>query len=511
MCRKPTHYRLVSSRLCYRIRIARVLSFLAKPQAALALILGLALLVGASPLRAANDIQLPVLGDTSSGVISQQQEYELGRAWLQLFRSRVPTYRDPQLQDYLEQLLFKLSTHSELSDHRLDLIIVNNPTMNAFAVPGGVVGVHTGLFRYARNEHQLASVITHELAHLSQRHFARRVAQQRANTMPMLAGMLTGLILAATVGGDAGMAVLATTQAAAIESSLRYSRQNEQEADRLGLETLVGAGMDPTAVAAMFERMMIATRYTGQRPPEFLLSHPLTEQRVADARNRINKYPKRQFEDNLEYQLMRARALIGVDQNAQKSANRFNSELEGHSYSLPAARYGLALSLSALGKHQEARDALRPLLDNDPERLTYQLAAIEIERNAGANSAALALIKSLIKSHPNNYPLQMELAETLLKDNQYSASEKVLADLTRIRPADPDIWFDLAETSGLAGDIIQVHKARAEYYLLVGVFDKARDQLTYAQKLAEYDFKESAIIAQRLRDLAAMEEKTKKL
>lgn len=507
MCRKATSYRLVFNRTCYRIKITRVLSYLAKPIAVLIVILA----VVAGPLYAANEIQLPVLGDTASGVISQQQEYELGRAWLQIFRSRVPTYRDPQLQDYLEQLLFKLSTHSELTDHRLDLIIINNPTMNAFAVPGGVVGVHTGLFRYAQNESQLASVISHELAHLSQRHFARRVEQQRANTMPMLAGMLAGLVLAATVGGDAGMAVLATTQAAAMENSLRYSRQNEQEADRLGLETMARSDMDPNAVAEMFERMLIATRYTGQRPPEFLLSHPLTEQRVADARNRIGKYPRRQYQDNIEYQLMRARALIGVDQNARKSANRFTSELEGHTNSRPAASYGLALSLSALGKHEKARGALRSLLDSEPDRLTYQLAAVEIERNAGKNAAALALIENLAKKHPSSYPLQMELAETLLKDNQYSASEKVLSNLAKQRSADPDVWFELAETSGLAGDIIQVHKARAEYYLLIGVFDKARDQLTYAQKLAEYDFKESAIIAQRLRDLTAMEDRTKKL
>ncbi len=471
----------------------------------------LALLMATATGARANDIKLPLLGDSTSGVVSHKQEYDVGRAWLQIFRSRVSTLDDPLLQSYLEELLVNLAAHSELVNPRLALVTINNPTMNAFAVPGGIIGVHTGLFLFAENEGQLASVLAHELAHLSQRHFARGVANQRANSITSMAGLLAGVILAATVGGDAGMAAMTASQAAAMDNTLRFSRQNEQEADRLGIETLHRADMDPAAVADMFDRMLAATRYTGQRPPEFLLTHPLTEQRVADARSRLGKYPKKYREDNIEYHLMRARALIAIDGDVQRSFKRFQSELDGHSVSRVAARYGLALTLSALNRHDEARSALAPLLAEDPQRLAYQLAAVTIDRTEGKYQAALDRIASISPRYTDNYPLQREFAETLLQAKRYGESERALEKLSRQRPADPDVWYQLAETSGLAGNISGVHIARAEYFILTGIYDKARQQLTYAQKLVQRDFKQSAIVSQRLRDLENMEAKAKGL
>ena len=457
------------------------------------------------------EINLPMLGDTTSGVVSHQQEHELGRAWLKAFRSRVATHKDPLLQNYIEQLLRRLATHSELVDRRLEAIIINNPTMNAFAVPGGVVGVHTGLFLFAENEAQLSSVLAHELAHLSQRHFARNVAKQKANSYSSMAGMLAGLILAATVGGDAGMAAMSLSQAVAIDNSLRFSRQNEQEADRVGIDTLHRADMDPNAVPAMFERMLAATRYRRNRPPEFLLTHPLAERRVADARGRTSRFPSRFYPDNIEYHLMRARALIAIDANAQRSIKRFKSELDGHSLSPEAATYGLALSLAIAGKHKEAKVQLQRLLDKYPTQFTYQFAAIELARTAGNFDRAFAAIKTLSAKYPNNYPLKFELAETMLQASQYSQSEGLLEKLSKQRPNDPHIWFELAETSGLAGDIPGVHLARAEYFILTGAFDKAREQLGYAKRLVGQDFTQIAIINQRLRDVSAMVAKSRKL
>jgi len=472
--------------------------------------IALTLLVS-TPTALTNDIKLPMLGDSTSGIVSHQQEYELGRAWLQVFRSRVSTLDDPQLKAYLEHLIYKLATYSELTDRRLEVILINNPTMNAFAVPGGVIGVHTGLYLYAQSEAQLSSVLSHELAHLSQRHFARGVANQRANSFTSMAGLLAGLILVATVGGDAGMAAMTASQAAAMDNRLRFSRQNEQEADRIGIATMYRAGMDPAAVAAMFDRMLAATRYTGHRPPEFLLTHPLTESRIADARNRLGKYPKKVYTDNIEYHLMRARALMAIDKNPQRSLKRFQSELDGHTKSPIAARYGLVLALSASNQQAKAWTELNALLKDDPQRLTYQLAAIAIERAEGKYQQALDSIAKLKPLYPENYPLQMELAETLLQANRYGESERVLEKVVRQRPFDPDIWYQLAETSGLAGDIPGVHMARAEYFILISAYDLARKQLNHAQKLAHNDFKRSAIIRQRLNDLAKMESRTRRL
>lgn len=477
--------------------------------AALPLVVAAAL----APLEQARsqDFNLPVLGDTSSIMISPQQERELGQAWLGMFRSRVKTLDDPELQQYLENLLSELAEHSQLTDRRLELIIINNPTMNAFAVPGGIIGIHTGLFSYAETEDQLASVVSHELAHLSQRHFARGLQNRKANSYGTMAGLLAGIVLAATVGSDAGLAAMSVTQAAALESSLRYSRQNEQEADRIGVQTLFNAGRDPAAVSGMFERMLAATRYTGQKPPEFLLTHPLTESRVADARNRVGNYPARQYPLRPNFDFMRARAVLMVDGNAAKSVQRFRSELDGFSTSKTASAYGLALAYSRAGNNDKAQKTLAPLLAKEPKNLNLQMAAVELAANRGDYTASLAAITQLEPLYGRHYALQRYKAEIQLKAGQYQESERTLSSLSSQRPRDPEVWFQLAEVSGLAGNIIGVHKARAEYFLLIGVYDKAREQLTYAKRLAQNDFRESSILQTRIDEIDKMIEKAKQL
>lgn len=477
----------------------------------LLVVVGLTLSLIAIPQARAVDIDLPVLGDAASGIISRQQEYELGRVWLKAFRARVKEYDDPLMQQYLEQLIYNLATHSDLEDPRLEVVIVKNPTMNAFAVPGGVIGFHTGVFIFAENEDQMASVLAHELAHLSQRHFARGVEAQRKNSLIAMGGMLAGLVLAATVGGDAGTAAMATSQAAAIENQLRYSRSNEQEADRVGLQTMERAGRDPGAAAGMFESLLKATRYTGSRPPEFLLTHPITEKRIADARSRSMSQPMRHYPDNPVYYLMRSRAILAMENNPQAAINRFSRELEGTRISADAAHYGLALAYIENGDIAAARDELRDLIAGSPEQLVYRHADIEADIAAREYDAALTKLQRLLATYPGNYPLLVLQSEALWQAQHYEEAADVLKELARHRPEDPMIWYRLAEVRGLAGDISGVHLARAEYFILIGVFDKAREQLGLALKLVEQDFKQSAIIQQRLRDVAAMEERMQKL
>lgn len=280
-------------------------------------------------------------------------------------------------------------------------------------------------------------MLTHELAHLSQRHFARSQDARRRSSTVGLAGLLTGLVLAATVGGDAGMAAMTASQAAMLDESLRYSRQNEQEADRIGLDTLYRSGMDPKGAPDMFERMLALTRYTGQRPPEFLLSHPLTESRVADVRARVAKYPLRQYPDNLDYQLMRARVQVAAAERPEQAVARFRDLMAGGGLEKTAAHYGLVLALSAQGNHQEARQQLHALIASDGERLPYRMAAIAIERAAGDAQRATALARTLAAEQPDYYPAQLELATSLTAANQVGEAETVLERLAKDRPTDP--------------------------------------------------------------------------
>jgi predicted Zn-dependent protease len=458
-----------------------------------------------------NNILLPELGDSASGVASHDQEYILGRAWLRLFRNQVPEDNDPLMFDYLSHLLKLLADNSRLTDKRLDLIIVQNPTINAFAVPGGVVGVHNGLLLYADTEQELAGVLAHELAHLSQRHFVRSVEQARQNTVPTLAGMLAGLVLMGAGSGDAGLAAIMATQAANLESRLRFSRENEAEADRVGMQTLVQADMDPNALPEMFERMQRSMRYMGDRPPEFLLSHPVTEKRIADSQSRADQYPKGHYKEDVEYQLMRSRARLALAENPSVAARYFRNELQGQNNFPDANVYGITIAQIAQRQYAEANKTLEPLYSKAPTVLAYIIAKADILIGLGDYAKAEKILTDHLQTDPKNYPANMTYARLLNTQEHYEKAIKRIEKLLPEYTNQPAVWYLLAETRGLAGDIGGVHMARAEYYILNGQFDEARKQLTYAVKLYQNDYFQGAKAKQRLRELSEIEEAAKNI
>lgn len=465
------------------------------------------ILTAALPMQTLADNNLPDLGGAGAGIVSVEQERALGQQWIRLYRSRVPTSSDPLLINYTEQLIRRLALTSQLDDRRISLVVVENPTMNAFAVPGGVMGVNTGLFLYAESEDQFASVIAHELAHLSQRHFARGVKNQQTNSMALMAAQLASLALMAAAGTEAGLAALSASQALALDNRLRFSRQNEQEADRVGMENIVKADMDPYQVPEMFEQMLYATRYS-RRPPEFLLTHPVTESRISDSRNRAQKYPKKQHPISLDFHLMRARIQLNNEESPQKAIKRFQGEIDGETLSLDASHYGLALAQSRAGLTAEARKTLQALLAKNPDDIAYIVAQAEIEGTAKNYDKALSVLKTHLVKSPNNHALNMTYAETLMDAGQYNSSEETLSLYARQRKDDPYVWYVLAEVRGLKGDILGLHKARAEYFILNGVYDKAAKHLNLALKMNESGTMQTAILEERLRDVQRMQDKT---
>ncbi|MEM9255541.1 MAG: M48 family metalloprotease [Pseudomonadota bacterium] len=453
------------------------------------------------------DLKIPDLGRSSS-MFSAEFEHELGRAWLRVFRSQAPTVDDPLLFDYMEGLLYRLASHSKLQDRRLELVIVDNPTMNAFAVPGGVVGVHNGLLMSAQTEDELATVLAHEIAHLSQRHFSRGVEFQQRQQPLALAAMLASLVLMATTGGDAGLAALSATQAAAQDSALRYSRGNEQEADRIGMQTMVEAGMDPHAAPAMFERMMQSMRYSSSnRIPEFLRTHPLSESRIADTRNRARQYPKSIRSVSLDYQLMRARVENSLARTPEESVARFRGELEGKPRSREATVYGLVLALTDAGRPDEASLQLDTIWSNNPDRLEYIIADAEIDMLRNNPERALEKLSRKLALTPGNHPLTMTYARALMQDQQPHVAAEVLVEQSKRRPNDPGLWYLLAEVQGLAGNIVGLHQARAEYFILNGNLTQAKKQLLYARKLAKGDYLTLSRINERINDIDAMRQR----
>jgi predicted Zn-dependent protease len=457
--------------------------------------------VGAAP---ADD--LPVLGDTSSGIVSRETEERIGEDFMRQIRAQLPTESDPLMTYWTELLLHELAVASDLRDPQLDLVLIDAPSINAFAAPGGIVGINLGTFEQAPTVHEFSAILAHELAHLSQRHFARGLEQRRQATLPMLAGMLASALLMATVGGDVGMAGLATTQAAAQNNALRYSRSREREADRLGVETLARADLDPWAMAGMFDRMQQASRYS-RRPPEFLLTHPVTESRIADARDQAAEFPRRAHEDSLEFQLMRARVRAKYAETPQDAVAAFRARLEEGRTTMPEAeRYGLVLSLLALSRVDEAEAALAPLLGED-QSLAYTLAEIEIALERGEPGKAVARLEQELVYAPGNLPLTAAYARALNRAGRHAEAQKALEGLADRRPFDASVWYDLAETAGLAGDIIAVHRARAEYFQLHGNLQNALQHLRYALQLVENDFPMTARLTQRVQDIRQMRQR----
>ncbi len=455
-----------------------------------------------------NEYDLPELGDGSSRHFSLDQEHELGRVWLKAFRSRVDTVADPLMQDYLEDLTYRLARHSQLSDKRLELVIVNNPELNAFAVPGGVVGINNGLLTYAENEAQLAGVLSHELAHLSQRHFARSLDKQRAGNLSMMAGLLAGIVLAATTGSDAGMAAIATGQAAAMQSQLRFSREHEQEADRLGMQTMANAGMDPAAIPAMFEIMNRRLRFNSNKPPEFLLTHPLTDSRISDSTNRARNYKRAVYTDSLNFQLMKKRAELSLAANKRDILNQWQHDLKNNPSE--SATYGVVIALMANDQWEEAGKRLEPLLADDPNRIAYVVAQANTLAGKKAFRDASELLRKHLDLNPGNNALTMTLADVLQRGGRPHEAEELLSDHSKRRPQDPALWYQLAELHGLSGNILGVHMARAEYFMLRGYLDSAEKQMHYAWPLTADSNVARHKLRQRMKDLQDLRETLKK-
>ena len=457
-----------------------------------------------APITAQN---LPSLGDGSSRIVSPQMERRIGEAFLRQLHANLPISEDAITQYYVEQHMQNLAQYAQMREPLQSIIVVDNPEINAFAAPGGIIGINLGLLLYAQNIHEYSSVVAHEFAHISQRHFARGIEEQQAASVPMLASMIAALLVGAAGGSEAGMAALSAAQAAGQSNQLRFSRERESEADRVGLNTMQRANLDPQAMSRMFERMQNAYRFT-TRPPEFLLTHPLSETRISDARNQAREFfsddpenSARKWPDQLEYQLVRMRVRQHFSKNPQADVFNYREKL-AQAPGDSALQYALALALSKTNQHDQALKLMRNLEGKISGNIFFQASLAEMMIAAEQFSEAQILLTQQLTLYPDNFPLAMMHTKALLADKQYNAAETVLQTQSKLRPTDTHIWFLLAETAGLASNITGVHLARAEYFYLHGAMHRAIQHLEYAQRLVrESNPLLETKLAQRIQDL----------
>ncbi|MFL2692903.1 MAG: M48 family metalloprotease [Gammaproteobacteria bacterium] len=431
--------------------------------------------------------ELPVIGDSSSSVISIASEYNLGRLYMAQLRRTLPEYLDPVTQDYAEHLVYRLSEFSELKDRRLEIALINDKSVNAFAAPGGIIGINAGLIFHATTEGQLASVLSHELAHLSQRHFARRLQRQKDRSLANSLMILGSIALA---GATSNPNALLAGQQAITQQNLSFSRGDEQEADRIGFRNLISAGFDPYSTSYMFEKLQSLSRLSGSNELEFLRSHPLTKNRIADAQSRARAFEGGNYRDSLDYALIRNRAIVHFSEIPRQAVTLFKKETKEAQTKKNKIKslYGLALAYSEQNDHTQALEKIREALEMDKENLILQIGLLELHIEAENYFEAEALASSLLSTNPKNYPITMLYNRVLMNNNNYELGEEILKELSITRPKDPQVWYWLAEVQGLDKNLIGLHLSRAEYFFLTGSYETSIKHLRMAMELTGNNF-----------------------
>lgn len=465
-------------------------------------LLGATLAATAASVQAQQSYQLPDLGSTSA-TVTTSDEYRLGRAWLRQFRAQTEQWQDPIAQTYVRSVLAKLVPYSGV-DARLVVTLVDSRLLNAFAVPGGVVGVNAGLFASAPDEDEFASVLAHELGHLAQRHYARRMERVEETQLPTMAAMLAGMIIAAGGGGSAGIATMMGSQAAFIQDQLAYSRRFEQEADRVGLNAMAKAGYDPQAMPEMFRALQKLAALQGGNPPEFLLTHPVTESRISDTQARADQLPSPAHRDDPSYAMIRARALLMLNQDMPSQAM---TELEQDDPPEAAVRYLEALNDARQTRYATALDKLDALARDYPDLSMIPATAAQIAYDANDREDALARARRILRLSPGYYPAQWVQAEALLQTQPAQAFD-VLRDMSEQYPEDPNVFGLLAEAAGRSGRDAWGQLARAERLQLEGRIDTAIRQLDSAEQVAKEsgDYAMASRIEQRRKDFIGYRE-----
>lgn len=445
---------------------------------------------------------LPDLGDDSGSLISPAQERKLGEDFMRTARRQLDIVSDPELNAYIQSLGQRLLPKNGTTAYQqLHFFIIKDPSINAFAVPGGYIGVHTGLILATENEAELASVLAHEIAHLTQRHLLRMNAQAKRTSIPAMAALLAAILLAGS-GHQGGEAAIAMTTATLAQNQLNFTREFEQEADRIGMGLLTQAGFDARAMPAFFERMQSYTRLYENNLPEFLRTHPITTRRIAESRDQAEHYPVVKNPDATDFYHAQAKIRVLSSDNPAETVHSFKSRLDSGDYkNKDAERYGCALALLENKQYAEARSTIQNLLAQHPNYGLYRIAQAEIELAAGNSTEALKLYAAAVKKAPNDYALTQRYAAALLKTDHPVEARNLLKIVVRQWPQDPTLQKMFAIAAGNSGSLLEAHQAMAEYYYLNGNSDAAIAQLQIARKHAGDNFYFLASLDARIKEI----------
>jgi predicted Zn-dependent protease len=444
---------------------------------------------------------LPDLGDAGSADLSLQTERRIGETIMREIR-RDPSYLDdPEVAEYLNSLGARLTASASGARQDFEFFAVRDASINAFALPGGFIGVNTGLITVSDNESEVASVLSHEVAHVTQRHIARQIGIQKQMQVPMMIAMAAAILLGRS-RPDLAQGAMMASQGGAIQSQLAYSRDFEREADRVGFQTLTGAGFDARGMAEFFEKMQRYTRLQDSGAvPSYLRSHPVSTERISDAQARAASMPYRQRADSLEYHLVRAklRAEAGEARDALRvftdavNDRRFANE--------PGARYGLAVAYLRAKDPKRADAEIAHLRADKVASPMVETLAARARMEQGDAAGALAVLKAATQRYPYRRSILYATLGTLQELGRYDEVQATLAEPLRLYPRDPRLHEARAKAYAGQGKRLLQHQALAEVYFLQGSLPAAIEQLQFAQAAGDGNFYEQSAVDARLKEL----------
>jgi beta-barrel assembly-enhancing protease len=446
------------------------------------LLLATLLPLAAGAQRSNSQDQLPEMGTAAQATLSLEDEQQIGRMVMRNLRESGMVLDDPEVHEYIQALGLRLSSQAQDGNRDFNFFVIRDPAINAFALPGGYIGVHSGLILETRSESELAGVLAHEVAHVTQRHIARGLQAQSRTNLMSTAAVLAAILVGAAGGGssDATMGAITAAQNMAAQAGINFTRENEYEADRIGIGVLAAAGYDPNAMPAFFDTMFRRTQLGPDRVPELLRTHPVTSNRIAESKDRALQYPQVNPRDTLGYALMKER--IRVLLLARTGDPRlYYKALGNNEADLSLAQvYGNGLAQLYSADPVSAVARFRKLRQQYPEVMAFHTALGQAEMAAGETQAALETLERARELAPRNVPVTVRYGEALLQAGRPKRAHEVLLDLFNNVPPTQEQIRLTAIAANAAGDVADAYSYMAEYHLMGGDLMLAINQLELA-------------------------------
>ena len=457
-----------------------------------------------------NKNKLPEIGSAGFSVLSIEKERQIGGEMMRQIRASQPILNDPVLTEYINDLGNRMVRNAKDVKYSFEFFVIRNEELNAFAFFGGHIAIHSGLITTASTESELASVVAHEISHVTQRHLARRLESQDKSQPIAMASMISSILLT-LINPSMGIAALSTTMAASQQAGINYTRGNEKEADRVGISLLANSGFNPQGAPDFFSTMAEKYRYKS-KPPAMLLTHPLPESRISDARIRAQNYSPRPLAPSLQFELAKARITARYEGNAKDHVINFQQMLDKKHYAIEAAaKYGLALAHYENKDYQIAVNQLEALLNDDSRNLFYVDALTDAYIAVKAYDKAITMLTELKLLMPNNQVVTLNLANALTEAKQYEKAEVLLQDFLVVSPGNFIANDLLTQIYRRQDKMALMHATKAEVYALLGAYPKAVDELQTGYNFVEDNPLLKKRMKGRILQLQEQQEKLKRL